>query len=352
MTAPGARSPLPPWLSPLGTIAEPVYRAVITRRNRRFDARRGVVEFDRPVISVGNLSVGGTGKTPATLLLVRMLRERGHWPCVAMRGYAQHAGVSDEAAEYRAAFPDLPMVVQPNRTQGLLELFASEAGSRVDCVLLDDGFQHRRIARQLDIVLVDATRSPFHDHLLPRGWLREPVQSLRRAHAVIVTHTESVDAAAAESLRADIAGQCSPGTPVLAASHAWASLTVSQGGAASAQPLSWLRHRRAVACCAIGNPGPFLAQVRHQTQVVGEVVLRDHDRYAPATLRRIHAAMNEHNADTLLVTSKDWAKLSRKPWPCPVAVPALTLAVDTGPIHALLDAVFRHEAPPAHEPDA
>lgn len=352
MTAPGARSPLPSFLSPLGAIAEPVYRAAITRRNRGFDARQGVVEFDRPVISVGNLSVGGTGKTPATLLLVRLLRERGHQPCVAMRGYAKHAGVSDEAAEYRAAFPDLPMVVQPNRTDGLLALFASETGSRVDCVLLDDGFQHRRIARQLDIVLVDATRSPFQDYLLPRGWLREPVESLRRAHAVIITHTESVGAAAAESLRAEIAGQCSPGTTVLSACHEWASLTVWQAGTASAQPLSWLKHRKAVACCAIGNPGPFLAQARQQTLVVSELVLRDHDRYAPTTLRRIHAAMIEHRADALLVTPKDWAKLSREPWPWPVAVPTLTLAVDTGPIHALLDAVFRNGASPDHEPDA
>lgn len=351
MTAPGAHSPLPSLLSPLGQIAEPLYRAIITHRNRRFDSRRGVVEFDRPVISVGNLSVGGTGKTPATLLLVRLLRERGHRPCVAMRGYAKHAGVSDEAAEYRAAFPDLPMVVQPNRTQGLLELFAGEAGSHVDCVLLDDGFQHRRIARQLDFVLVDATRSPFLDHLLPRGWLREPVQSLRRSHAVIITHTESVDAAAAAALRADIAGQCSPGTPILSASHEWTSITVSQSGTASSQPLSWLGQRRVIACCAIGNPGPFLAQARRHTTVVGEVVLRDHDRYAPPALQRVHAVMNRHGADTLLVTSKDWAKLSRNPLPWPVAVPSLTLAVETAPILALLDAVFLH-ASQDHEPDA
>jgi hypothetical protein len=107
---------------------------------------------------------------------------------------------------------------------------------------------------------------------------------------VIITHTESVDAATAESLRADIAGQCLPGTPVLSASHEWASLTVSHAGATSEQPLSWLKHRKAMACCALGNPGPFLAQARRHTQVVSEVVLRD-DTTRP-TLRRI-TAMND-----------------------------------------------------------
>jgi tetraacyldisaccharide 4'-kinase len=354
MTAPG---PMPSILRPLGPLTEAVYRAVINRRNAAFDARKGVVEFDRPTISVGNLSVGGTGKTPVTLLLIRMLRERGRWPCVAMRGYGQRGGMSDEAAEYRAAFPDLPMVVQADRAGGLLEVFASEEGSRVDCILLDDGFQHRRIARHLDIVLVDATRDPFSDHLLPRGWLREPAESLGRAGAVIVTHAEAVGARALGSLLARISTFTRGGVPVVAATHEWSSLTLSPPHPLTPSPVSWLRPRRALACCAVGNPGAFLAQARRHTNVVGEVVLRDHDPYAPATVERVRAAITSANADTLLVTRKDWTKLSRERWACVVAVPDLEVRVDDGAIVRLLDALMPRASvpssyayPPAHEP--
>ncbi|HRQ74118.1 MAG TPA: tetraacyldisaccharide 4'-kinase, partial [Phycisphaerales bacterium] len=150
-----------------GRLAAMVYGAAIARRNRAFDAGRGVVTLDRPVISVGNLSTGGTGKSPTVAWVVRTLREAGRDPCIAMRGYRSRDGVSDEAEEYRAAFDDLPVVARPDRLQGLIELFASERGGRVDAVVLDDGFQHRCIARALDLVLIDATRDPFADAMIP-----------------------------------------------------------------------------------------------------------------------------------------------------------------------------------------
>src|SRR5881394_190373 len=149
----------PALRGPLGPVAAAVYGAAISLRNRRFDRGKGVVTFDRPVVSVGNLSVGGTGKTPMVLHLARVLTEAGHRPCVAMRGYGAADGQkADEAREYHRAIRNLPVVAQPDRTLGLIELFGTEHGSEVDCVILDDGFQHRQIARQYDIVLIDATR--------------------------------------------------------------------------------------------------------------------------------------------------------------------------------------------------
>src|SRR3954465_11700123 len=111
----------PPLPGPIGAAVAALYNLGISWRNRRFDREKGVVTFDRPVISVGNLSVGGTGKTPMVLHLMKLLRENGAWPCVAMRGYGQPSGEglnSDEATIYQRAFPDLPMVAQPNRTEG------------------------------------------------------------------------------------------------------------------------------------------------------------------------------------------------------------------------------------------
>ena len=172
------------------------YGCIIDRRNARYDARQGVVTLDRPVVSVGNLSVGGTGKTPMVAALARALLDGGRNPCIAMRGYASNRrsdGLSDEAAEYQRELPGVPIVARADRLLGLIHLFAAEEGERVDTVLLDDGFQHRRIARQVDIVLLDASRNPFTDRLLPAGWLREPVGSLARATHVVITHAELAD---------------------------------------------------------------------------------------------------------------------------------------------------------------
>src|ERR1043165_360740 len=161
------RGPVP---GAVGRLLARGYAWEIGRRNRRYDAGRGVVRFDRPVISVGNLSVGGTGKTPMVAHIVGLLLEAGRRPCIAMRGYAGRGGMSDEAEEYRGRFPGIPIVARANRTLGLIELFSREhetGGQQTDCIVLDDGFQHRRIARDLDVVMVDASRDPFDDALLP-----------------------------------------------------------------------------------------------------------------------------------------------------------------------------------------
>jgi tetraacyldisaccharide 4'-kinase len=329
-----------------------IYGWGVARRNKRFDRGVGVTEFDRPVISVGNLSVGGTGKTPLVASLIAMLREGGHWPCVAMRGYGQRDGErADEAREYRARFPDLPMVVRPDRTSGLLELFHAEAGERVDCVVLDDGFQHRCIARQLDIVLLDATRSPFEDALLPAGWLREPVSSLQRARAGVITHAEHVSGASLQELVERTRSAMAPGALVCVTEHAWDGLVQSEPG--PTLPVSWLRGKRVFVCCAIGNPDAFLAQVDASvrgrasagtaladaspladfTVLAGSMVLRDHDPYEPATIRKLLDQARAARAEAIVVTEKDWVKLTRvKPeaWPCPVVRPRLAIRCREG----------------------
>lgn len=330
-----ARGPIPRWIArPL----MPLYRAVIARRNRRFDARLGVVELDRPVVSVGNLTVGGTGKTPMVAWLIALLRGAGRDPAVAMRGYRAGPRGSDEALEYASEFSGLPLVAQADRLSGLLGLFASDRGERVDVVVLDDGFQHRRIARQLDIVLVDATRSPFEGELLPAGWLREPVESLARAGAVVITHAGRVSDASLATLRERVRG-AAPGAVLAECTHVWRGLRLhSRSGAGAGEgadevPVSWLRGGRVVACCAIGNPGPFLAGVREQGAEVRELVLRDHDPFGPGTVRRLAEMAREHGARGIVVTSKDWVKLRRYSpgvWPCPVVVPRLGLEFGEG----------------------
>jgi tetraacyldisaccharide 4'-kinase len=312
----------------------------INRRNRRFDRGKGVVTFDRPVISVGNLSVGGTGKTPMVHHLLTVLLAAGHRPCIAMRGYMSKGGAggeSDEAQTYRRAFPDVPVIAQPDRVHGLIRRFHEEYNSdaaHTDCILLDDGFQHRRIARQMDIVLIDATRPPFGDRLLPAGWLREPIASLKRATHTIITHAESVAPAQRTSLERSIE-EARGHPPIAVTRHYWSTLEPRAGAANGPRPLASIRGQRILAVCAIGNPGPFLASAQHFTgqPLAGHLVLRDHDEYARETVEKIVALARELRTHAILTTDKDWSKLATVPpetWPCPVLVPKLELAFDRG----------------------
>jgi tetraacyldisaccharide 4'-kinase len=329
----------------LGRLIEPLYAAGIASRNRRFDRREaggGVARLPVPVISVGNLSVGGTGKTPMVGLLVQELRAAGHTPCIAMRGYrprragqSEPSAISDEAELYKSLFPDLPIVAQPDRTAGLRQLLATTQGRAIDCIILDDGFQHRQLARDLDIVLIDASRSPFDDHLLPRGWLREPTASLKRAHAVVITHAELADPASLARLTDQVA-RAHGRPPTAVTRHTWSALSVfSPADSADAKrPVSWLRDKRIYAVCAIGNPGGFFASAKEAIGPGGTMLtrqLRDHDNYAPSTVEEIQRAGSA--ADVIVTTAKDWTKLSRFPastWPCLIARPHLELTFDYG----------------------
>ncbi len=325
---------------PIGRGLARVYGAVVARRNRAFDAGRGVVAFDRVCISVGNLSVGGTGKTPMVTWLIAQLRAAGHDPCVAMRGYGAVDGLSDEAAEYRATFDDLPIVAQPDRAGGLIQLFGSERGARVDAIVLDDGFQHRKVAREVNLALIDATRDPFADELLPAGWLREPVGSLARATHAVITRADRVDPRALAALRESVA-QLVPG-PVATARHAWTGLEIFEGPTVRSESVAALRGRRVLVVCAIGNPRALVAQVREavgvQTPAPEPILLRDHDPYSSATVHAIQRAARA--AELVLTTGKDWAKLGAR-WTSdvPVAVPRLAMQVDGAGEEILADAL-------------
>lgn len=338
MTSHHRPSPLPSALRPFGPAFEAVYRFELGRRSRAFDRGKGVIELDRPVVSVGNLSVGGTGKTPMVRRLVRALRDAGHDPAIAMRGYASTNGLSDEADEYRRSLDGVPVVAQPNRAQGLLDLFATERGERIDCVILDDGFQHRKLARCFDVVLIDSTRDPFADHLLPRGWLREGADALGRAHAVAITRADAAGAARVREI-ASKARQINPALLVAAYRHAWLAMRVHEFAAGAIttreESVAWARSKRLGVACAIANPDALLGMVRSALgEPTGSVILPDHDAYdAPALKRVIELS---HASEVLLVTDKDWSKLARvRPelWGCPVVVPR----VEMEPMPGLLD---------------
>lgn len=305
--SPERRRPPIPW--PLGAMGEPIYAAMMRARNRAFDAGRGVTRLSVPVISVGNLSVGGTGKTPMVMTILQWLKDHGRRPCVAMRGYAR-AGeqASDEEAQYRAAFAGVTIVARPDRLAGLAPVLAK---GEADCVVLDDGFQHRAIARALDIVLVDATRDPFGDRCLPAGWLREPVDSLARASAVVLTHAERAEASTLARL-SDKVQRAHGQAPIAHAAHVWRGL---RRGDEELAP-SWLSSARVAAACGIGNPGPFIAALEsHGADVTLRDIRPDHHAWSGADVRLLERAASQAAARAIIVTEKDWVKI--RPWLAP-----------------------------------
>ncbi len=180
----------------LGPLAAPfslLFGAGVRLRNLLYD--QGLLSAGRgpiPVVSVGNLVVGGTGKTPVARWFVERLQERGWTPALVSRGYGQ-----DELLLHRRWNPEVPVLEAPRRLEGVRS--AAQAGANI-CVV-DDGFQHRRLARDMDVVLLSPD-DPFPPRLLPRGPYREPLGSLRRAHLIVVTaHGEARVAAAMELAR-------------------------------------------------------------------------------------------------------------------------------------------------------
>jgi len=302
MSEPG---PAPSYLSPIASIAEPVYRAAIAKRNRAFDRGKRVSTASIPVISIGNLSVGGTGKTPVVMHVVLLLRELWKSPGIAMRGYKASPGaLSDEQAEYLDRLPSVPIVANPDRVSGVKKL-AGKLGA--DCAVLDDGFQHRFIARDLDVVLIDATRSPFNDRCLPAGWLREPVSSLDRAGAVVVTRADRVSEARLNELVAQIEAQTGK-PPTAITTHTWEGLTVAADGVI--RDANSLNGARVLVACAIGNPLAFVNQVSAAgAEVAMRVVKRDHHQWSKADAAALIERASKSDIDALLVTHKDWVKL-------------------------------------------
>ncbi len=285
----------------------PLYGGVMRLRNFAFDrGLRRVYRLPVPVWSVGNLTVGGTGKTPLVAWLVEQLRAAGRRPGVLARGYRRPPGalLNDEGRMLAARFPDLPQEQDPDRVRGGERLVARG----VDIVVLDDGFQHRRLHRDRDIVCVDAARPFANGWLLPAGDLREPPSGLRRAQIVVLTRAGALtpDELARSVARVrDVAG---PGAAVHAADHAPVALLSRPDD--HELPLAMLRGLRVVLLSAIGQPRAFEATVGALGAiVVRHVVRRDHHAHTEAELASI--AVDLVDRDLVLVTTeKDDAKLA------------------------------------------
>lgn len=286
-------------------IAEVPYTVGVVARNWQFSTgRRAATRVGIPVISVGNLTVGGTGKTPMVAWLARRLREHGLRVCIISRGYGAEAGaVNDEARELEQQLPDVPHLQNANRVEAA-HIAIDEL--EMQAIVLDDAFQHRQIARDLDIVLLDALEPFGFEHLLPRGTLREPIAGLARADVVVLTRAELLPSEERLAIRHRVE-RLRPGVVWAEASHAPRQLMNSAGATA---PLSKLAGKRVAAFCGIGNPAGF----RHTLEACGYDVaaLRefpDHHRYGKTDVAQLETWVREHDVEAAVCTGKDLVKL-------------------------------------------
>ena len=281
------------------------YGWAVRGRNRRYD--RGAAEVVRaavPVVSVGNLTVGGSGKTPMVQWIARHLHQQHLRVAILSRGYgAEQGGQNDEARELELALPGVPHLQNPDRPASAT-IAVEQLGAQL--LLLDDGFQHRRLARDLDIVLLDASEPFGFDYLLPRGTLREPVSGLRRAHVVALSRADMLDAAARRAIRRR-ALAIAPHARWCEVEHRPAALVDCHGASES---LGAAATERVAAFCGIGNPAGF----RHTLATLGcePAAWRefpDHHRYSRADVDRLAQWVDATGATLALCTRKDLVKL-------------------------------------------
>jgi tetraacyldisaccharide 4'-kinase len=289
-----------------------------------------------PVICVGNLTTGGTGKTPLVIWLCRYLQEKQICCSILTRGYKTQKGeASDEPALLAAQCPEAAVIVNPDRVAGAAEAICHHDAQ---VLVMDDGFQHRRLSRDLDIVAIDATRTFGYGRLLPAGLLREPVTGLRRAHVVVLTRCDQVSAETLKRIEEDVR-RINPDLVVARSIHAPAGIRTLTG---TEIQVGQLRGQRIFAFCGIGNPQSFFHTVEHAGAVlVGSAAYNDHYRYAVRDLERIYRKAARRKASLILTTQKDWPKITplASPGQPPLACLAVELQITAGQqrLTALID---------------
>jgi tetraacyldisaccharide 4'-kinase len=237
--------------------------------------------------------------------LVGQLRDAGRAPAVLLRGYRSGAGGSDEELLLRQLVAPSPVKAQANRFAGSEAVLAEHP--EVDAFVLDDGLQHRKLARYFSIVLVDATLPFGFGHVLPRGLLREPMRGLRRANAVVITRADLVDEPTLKQIEQRVRAEQAQ-VPIFRCVLRQDRIVDSTG---TKQPIEALRGERVFTFCGIGNPGAFFRQVEKVGgPVVGRRAFADHHPYTLEEISRVLVEARNGGATLVVMTEKDWVKIA------------------------------------------
>ena len=328
------------WIYGLGVVGRlALYRTGLLKRYR----------LPTPIISIGNLIAGGTGKTPFAIYLVQKLQDRGLRPAVVLRGYGgrregatvvvsdgdvirfSYPEVGDEALLLTRKLKGAPVLRAADRVRGCQTAIRTFGP---DVVILDDGFQHLRLERDLDILLLDR-KNPFgYGYLLPRGFLREPVTALKRADLVVMTGVDGTG----EALKAPDPRRAAP---LLHASYTPTVLSDVKTG----ETLAWehLHAKEVIAFSGIANPLNFERTLQSLgIPAKGHLVFPDHHAYRAADLNEISRQMRNAGAMVALTTEKDAVRLERLLPPFPILTVGVKLTLTGGRevLKQCLDALF------------
>jgi tetraacyldisaccharide 4'-kinase len=297
------------------------------KRQRRLPAR---------VISIGNITSGGTGKTPAAIAVAMEAKRRGLSPCVLTRGYKgrlrgpvrvtpdmKASDVGDEPLLMCRSLGDIPVVKGADRyASGIYAL--DHLDPKPDIFVLDDGFQHRKLYRDMDVLLVNS-RNPFDNgKLLPVGLLREPLREIRRADVVVITKKADRNSV---KLKEAIRG-FNPGAPIFDAGYKLAAVVDASG---ERRPIEWLAGKDVYAFCGLGEPGSFRdSLLRAGARVRGFKPFSDHYRYSQSDIQKLSREAHMKGAPWIITTEKDIMRLGGIEAPENLLTLAIEFAVGEG----------------------
>lgn len=303
-----------------------IYGKIINRKNDRFDLGEGIFRALVPTISVGNITAGGTGKTPLVNFLCEYLLKKNIFPTVLMRGYkAQDNSRSLVVSSGRQIFlnakasgDEASLIARSNPRAGLIigkkrvvsaQLAVKDLQTQV--LILDDGFQHRQLARDLDIVLIDATNPFGYERLLPRGLLREPLINLKRADIIIITKSNQVEDIEISNIKQHLR-KFNSQAPILLSVHR-PNLPISlndwqqQNNTKETLPSG----SKVALLSAIGNPQSFYNTAREfNYEIVHESIFVDHHDYKVSDIQRAAIEAQQAKAEAIITTEKDAVKIS------------------------------------------
>jgi len=300
----------------------PFYRAGAQWRNRQYDSGKApIYKAPIPVISVGNISTGGTGKTPLAEYLLAYFQAKHLRPAYLSRGYGRKTSgyvrvqiafgnaekYGDEAFQVARKFPDLPVAVCANRKEGIELLLANDTP---DVIILDDAFQHRKVARDLNLVVMDAYRMPDQDALLPAGNLREPLNGLERADMFLVNRLHSAEQI--PELQARLAKWDKP------VGYMRANWGEIQGLSPAYPDIPSLWKKQVIPFAGIGNPEAFADQVLAEgAEIVSRIFFPDHHFFRPKDMEKLQKLSKQFPEAIFLTTEKDATRLYKQPWMAP-----------------------------------
>lgn len=340
----------------VGRIFSPFY--ALAMRLRTWLYRTGVFrryKVSAPVVSIGNLTWGGTGKTPLVIQLARFAREQGLKPAVVSRGYGGSARdkvnvvsdgeslllqadkAGDEPRFLAESLPGVPVLTGRRRIFPVK--FAIE-NLGVDLILLDDGFQHLALERQLDIVLFQYDEPLGNGRVFPAGPLREPLSALARADCFVLTGCPSADKEPQSPWFVKELRQRFPDRPVFFSSFE-IELGSNAPGHRTGPEQAIFTGERLFAFCGIGNPASFRSSLlQNGAKLGGFKVFKDHHRYCQEDAEEITAACRKGQCMQIVTTEKDYVKVRHLSWTVPLAVVKGNLVIEEGFFHFLRQRFF------------